>query len=136
MLAPMDPGQAAACRANARRLVLLAAMLLVLAWAARRHAPAVVERQPSRDSRELAERLDPNSAPWWELAALPHVGESLARRIVEARSARGNADAGDGTPAFATLDDLRSVRGIGPATLSRMRPFLAIMPVHAAHRDH
>ena len=53
-----------------------------------------------------------------ELAELPGVGETLARRIVEVRRERGP---------FADHEDLRRVRGIGPRTLERLRPYLLPM---------
>jgi competence protein ComEA len=64
-------------------------------------------------------RIEINEADWPELSLLPGVGETLARRIVESRSAQGR---------FADLDDLRRVRGIGPKTLERIRPFLRPLP--------
>lgn len=65
-------------------------------------------------------RLDPNVAPWWELTELPRVGESLAREVVAHRSA---AIAHHGR-AYPTADSLLEVRGIGAATLDRLRPYL------------
>jgi len=51
---------------------------------------------------------------------LPGIGETMARRIVDERLARG---------AFADRRDLeRRVRGIGPRTLERIRPYLMPMP--------
>jgi competence protein ComEA len=63
--------------------------------------------------------VDINSADWAELAELPEIGETLARRIVESRAAAGR---------FADHDDLLRVRGIGPRTLEQMRPYLLPMP--------
>ncbi|MGE0609858.1 MAG: ComEA family DNA-binding protein [Pirellulales bacterium] len=63
--------------------------------------------------------VDINSADWPELAQLPDLGETLARRIVESRENDGP---------FHELQDLRRVRGIGPKTLDRMRPYLRAMP--------
>lgn len=63
--------------------------------------------------------VDINSADWPELAQLPDVGETLARRIVESRAVDGP---------FADLGDLRRVRGIGPKTLERIRPHLRQLP--------
>lgn len=63
--------------------------------------------------------VDVNSAGWPELAQLPEVGETLARRIVESRQTEGP---------FGELRDLRRVRGIGPKTLERMRPYLRPLP--------
>jgi competence protein ComEA len=62
------------------------------------------------------ERLDPNRAPLVELERLPGVGPATARAIAEHRERRG----------FRWRDDLRAVRGIGPATLARMAPHLAL----------
>jgi competence protein ComEA len=64
-------------------------------------------------------QVDVNSADWPELAQLPGVGETLARRIVEARQKDGP---------FLDHNDLRRVRGIGPKTLERIRPHLLPMP--------
>jgi len=63
--------------------------------------------------------VDINSADWPEFAQLPGVGETLARRIVEARSAAGP---------FIDHTELRRVRGIGPKTLERIRPYLRPLP--------
>jgi len=63
--------------------------------------------------------VDINRAEWPELAELPEVGETLARRIVDSRSEGG---------AYRDHDDLRRVRGIGPRTLERMKPYLLPMP--------
>ena len=59
---------------------------------------------------------DINRADWPELALLPGVGETLAKRIVENRLASGP---------FRGHEDLRRVRGIGPKTLDGMRHYLA-----------
>ena len=68
-------------------------------------------------------QLDPNTADWLELALLPGIGETLARRIVEDRESRGP---------FVDHEDLMRVRGIGPKTLDRARPFLRPMPSQTA----
>jgi competence ComEA-like helix-hairpin-helix protein len=56
-----------------------------------------------------------NAAGVDELAVLPGLGPTTARRIVEHRREHGP---------FATLDELLDVPGIGPATLEQMRPYL------------
>jgi competence protein ComEA len=63
--------------------------------------------------------VDVNTADWPELAALPSIGETLARRIVESRQKDGP---------FADHDELRRVRGIGPKTMENVRPYLRPMP--------
>jgi competence protein ComEA len=63
--------------------------------------------------------VDINRAEWPELAELPGIGETLARRIVESRAVVGS---------FGDHDDLLRVNGIGPRTLEKLRPFLLPMP--------
>jgi len=83
------------------------------------------ERSPQTRARELAgspsrrpavppSPLDPDRATAAELEALPGIGPALAARIVAKR---------DSLHGFRGVDDLRKVRGIGPATLERLRPF-------------
>jgi len=64
-------------------------------------------------------RVDINRADWPELALLPGVGETLARRIVESRRREGP---------FLDQRDLLRVPGIGPATLEEIQPPLLPLP--------
>ncbi len=59
-------------------------------------------------------KIDVNSAVEAELMRLPGIGPALAARIVQYRA---NAP-------FASIDDLRKVKGIGAKTLDAIRPFL------------
>ena len=59
-------------------------------------------------------KIDVNLAVEAELMRLPGVGPTLAARIVQYRA---NAP-------FASIDDLRKVKGIGAKTLDAIRPFL------------
>lgn len=76
-----------------------------------------IDREPRRQVEFL---VDVNQADWPELAQLPEIGESLAKRIVETRRQRGP---------YLDHEDLRRVRGIGPKTLQRIRPYLRPMPL-------
>lgn len=67
----------------------------------------------------LTFRVDVNQADWPELALLPDVGETLARRIVDFRQREG---------LFMEQEDLLRVPGIGPQTLQSMRPYLLPLP--------
>lgn len=58
------------------------------------------------------ERVDVNRADAGELESLPGIGPALAGRIVAERARLGG---------FRSVDDLLGVRGIGPATLERLR---------------
>ena len=71
------------------------------------------------EPRVAAFEVDVNGATWPELAQLPSIGPTLARRIVESRETDGP---------FLDHEDLRRVRGIGPKTLDGIRPFLRPMP--------
>ena len=87
---------------GARPIPALAALLLALALVTTAFA------QPA---------LDIDTADAATLAAsLPGIGPVKARRIVEYRERHGP---------FVTLDALEAVKGIGPATLERIRAHLA-----------
>lgn len=62
-------------------------------------------------------RVDPSTASRAELSMLPGVGPSLARAIIAERTARGP---------FRSVDDLARVKGIGPARLEALRPWLRV----------
>lgn len=62
-------------------------------------------------------RVDPNRADEATLTTLPGIGPALAARILESRRVDGP---------FRAADDLLRVRGIGPAVLARLRPFLTL----------
>lgn len=77
------------------------------------HGVPVELRSPS-----LSEDLvDLNRARIEELEALPGIGPALARRILESRAREGR---------YQVPDDLLRVRGIGPATLERLRPLIRV----------
>jgi competence protein ComEA len=79
-----------------------------------------IERLPSTAIRY---RLDVNRATWVEWSQLDGIGETLARRIVADRDAHGP---------FRSLEDLSRVKGIGPRTLDKMRPWLRLKEERAS----
>jgi competence ComEA-like helix-hairpin-helix protein len=80
---------------------------------------ASIVRPSPRALRALrdGQRLDLNEASAADLELLPGIGPSLARRIVQDRLGHG---------AFGAVEELLRVRGIGPATLARLRPLLYV----------
>lgn len=114
---------------DAQRRVLLVLLTVLFAVFVTRYAcntSYVSDPQPTRPPRydELADRIDPNTADWQSLAALPGIGERKARDIIEYRE-RKRAEAHD--PALVVFDaegDLLYVRGIGPALIEGMKPHL------------
>jgi competence protein ComEA len=66
--------------------------------------------------------LDLNRADHADLLQLPGVGDGLARRILEQRDRQGG---------FKSVEDLRSVRGVGPAILEQLRAFVHVVAYDA-----
>jgi competence protein ComEA len=64
-----------------------------------------------------AHRIDLNRADRAELLQLRGVGPPLAERIEEYRKERGG---------FRSVEELGNVRGVGPATLARLRPYVYV----------
>lgn len=64
-----------------------------------------------------ADVVNLNQASAEQLALLPHVGPSIAERIVEFRETNGE---------FKAVDDLLLVRGIGEATFELIRPHVTL----------
>ena len=61
-------------------------------------------------------RVDLDRATAAEIEALPRIGPALARRIVANREASGP---------FRSLDNLRRVKGLGPATIALLKPLVS-----------
>ena len=119
---------------RSQRRVLLAFLSVLCVVLLVRYAlnPAYVsDPQPEVPARfhELADRIDPNTADWQTLAVLPGIGEKRAKDIVEYRE---RVRAGDPTRVvFDAEGDLLYVKGIGPAMVSAMKPYLQFPPAPA-----
>jgi competence protein ComEA len=76
-------------------------------------------RSSRGSSHKLAagQTININTASEAELAQLPGVGPSLARRIVEYRTANGP---------FQLPDDLQNVSGIGASKFAKMEPYIRV----------
>lgn len=62
-------------------------------------------------------KLNINTATIEDLSMLPGIGEALAGRIVDYREENGG---------FHSLDELLEVRGIGKASLSKLKEYLTL----------
>lgn len=71
--------------------------------------PAAVSASPHR--------INLNTATQAELELLPGIGPAMAKRIMEYRASHGN---------FKTIDQLDNVKGIGPRTLTKLRPLVSV----------
>ena len=67
--------------------------------------------------RQYDYRIDINSAEWIEWVQMQGIGETLATRIIEDREQNGP---------FESIDDLRRVKGIGPKTIEKLRPWISV----------
>jgi len=107
------PAWSRSAQAAALFLLAVAAMLLAihgyrgLRWGSR---PTALER-----GAVAPYQIDLNRADLTELLQVPGVGNGLAGRILAYRLQHGP---------FESMDDLRQVKGIGPTTLERLRPWL------------
>lgn len=75
---------------------------------------------------EYSYRININTATWVEFAQLKDIGETLAQRIVSDRDTNGP---------FRSIEDLDRVKGIGPRTVEKLRPFLREVPPPIENRN-
>ena len=99
---------------NGPLIGLAVAALAVLAY--RGYAPRF-QTQPLDAIPTAANRLDLNAADRAELLQVPGIGTALADAILSHR--------GDGKR-FGRVEDLAAVKGIGPKTLDKLRPWLRV----------
>lgn len=104
-------------QASVAALVACALALMAAAWW-RNESRGVVDID--RAEPLVAKfQVDVNRADWPELIQLPGIGQVLAERMIAERQRGG---------AFRSHDDLSRVRGIGPRTLERIKPYLLPIP--------
>jgi len=84
--------------------------------------PKVLREAPRGASPAIDERVNPNDAASVSLARLPGIGLTRAGMIVAYRE-RFAQQSGQAT-AFRRPEDLAVIKGIGPATVEKMRPWL------------
>jgi competence protein ComEA len=94
-------------RGRVRALLSAFALGLALATAA---APAFA-------AAKLSGVVNVNTATAEQLSLLPGIGDARAREIVAARQRQGG---------FKRVEDLLAVKGIGEASLAKLRPYLAL----------
>lgn len=100
-------------------LLLLAAGGIFLWWLFQTGVDGPLIDIDQAPPRKAEFRVDINQADWPELAQLPGVGPSLARRIVEYRTSHGP---------FRSAKQLQEIRGIGPKKLQQIQSYLFPLP--------
>jgi competence protein ComEA len=89
------------------------------------HVPSQGEAaNEAADSEDAADApqsgtLNLNTAGAADLESLPGIGASLAERIIEYRTANGP---------FKSIEELRNVKGIGPALFDKIAPLVSVGP--------
>lgn len=103
---------------------LFAIIALGLYWTAKGGLSGRLIELDHADKTKVDFKVDINTAELNELIAIPEIGQTLAQRIVDYRKQHGP---------FKDVQDLRHVRGIGPKTLERLKPFLlSLVPADTA----
>ncbi|MHC5111231.1 MAG: ComEA family DNA-binding protein [Planctomycetota bacterium] len=102
-------------------VVLVLSHVLWITCTSWRHAP-------SGAVPAITTTVNPNTAPWPELATLPRIGRKMARRIVAHRARVMRASAPVVEPrqvmVFQSPLDLARVKGIGPMTVRRLERYM------------
>ncbi|MBI4717607.1 MAG: helix-hairpin-helix domain-containing protein [Planctomycetes bacterium] len=107
---------------RAGTLLLLIWGAVSIAWSA-----APPQTHPQAPPAPARHTVDPNLAPWWELATLPRIGRASALRIIEYRES-WSAGSNDAGPAFRAPSDLQQVPTVGPKTIQRIGRHLRFGP--------
>ena len=79
------------------------------------------KKQPA-PAYQLPQQVNPNQADLSLLVCLPGLGPYRAQAIIAYRCESHKQD--PRTPAFASLQDLTAVKGIGPGIVNQMAPYL------------
>ncbi len=120
MLDQREAGRGPALRAAeslAFRVGLGVCLTLSLAF-----ATGMFQRTEDSSGIGSGERINLNEAPIASLMRLPQIGVARARAIVAHRDRVATQDGR--VPVFKKADDLRRIKGIGPAIVEGVRPWL------------
>jgi len=117
---PVDAGRGPALRATQSLAFLVGlGVCLILSLG---FVMGMPERTEGFPAGALGARINPNEAPVASLMRLPQIGAGRARAIVAHRD-RAQTQEGR-APVFRIADDLRRIKGIGPAIVEDVRPWL------------
>ena len=123
LASPAVPWPRSAQWATAALLVLALGLLGWNAWIAQPWASRPTDL--NSDAGAFG-RIDLNHADHAQLLQLPGVGEATAARIEEYRQAHNG---------FQSVEDLRQIRGVGPALVERIRPLVEVKPDAVVQED-
>jgi len=105
-------------------LALLGLCLIAAAGLLRQYADRPIRigeriRVHRRRVEAGSEKVDPNLAAFGSLVRLPTIGRARAEAIIDYRRAHGPG-------AFGSAANLMAIRGIGPATVEQITPYLSL----------
>ena len=78
---------------------------------------APTDNETATNTAEAGQPIDINTASEAELDGLPGIGKALAQRIIDYRTSNGS---------FKAIEDLRNVKGIGPALFEKITPLITV----------
>lgn len=97
-------------------LLLISLVGLGLFWLQQQQRNGgVIEIDDQDEPLSIDFQVDINTAELPELTMLPGIGDKLAQRILDSRKTDGP---------FSSHDEVQRVKGIGPRTVERLRPYL------------
>ncbi len=100
-----------------RQWLILICIAVILLWIISGY-----NRSISSDNGQLANRINPNTANWSQLALLPGIGPQTSQKIIAYRQSRKRADSNG--IAFECINDLQKVKSIGPKTAMKCKEYL------------
>jgi competence protein ComEA len=111
---PVPPPAPLPAKSRSQAVLVVLAVAAVGAVTVRAYAPRFTT---SPTDQTLTYKVDLNAAGAKELALVPNIGEKTATAIVKHREEHGP---------FKSVEELTRVKGIGPKTLEKVGPFLAV----------
>ena len=108
---------------RASAYLVLGGLLLVVVLLRRPPAPEIHIEDHTGSAPPFT--VDLNHDSWQRISLIAGIGETLARRIVEERQARGG---------FASLEEVMAVPGVPDPPLERARPWLALGDIGTTDR--
>ncbi len=100
-----------------RKINVVALILIALFIAMPASFTMASSKSKEVKSQVVTEKININSAGEEQLREVPGIGPVTAVKIIKYREANGN---------FSKLDDLLEVKGIGAATLKKMKPYISL----------
>ena len=100
-----------------KKVNAVALILLALSIAMPSTFSMAAAEQDTTSSQAITAKININSADQTQLQKVPGIGPVTASKIIAYRNEKGD---------FTQIDQLTNIKGIGNATLEKMRPYITI----------